>query len=361
VSYKPAQPYNALPKLPPKTDLATPAVLKKLVSASRALSELKGATSAGRLPNPNILIDTLTLQEARSSSEIENIITTQDELFKAAVSDREITDANTKEVLHYKDALWHGVQLIRKKPFLTTNLFIELVQRIKQNNAGIRSLPGTQLRHATTRRVIYTPPEGEQRIRDLLKNLEDYLHGDDKVDPLIKLAVMHYQFEAIHPFFDGNGRTGRILLVLYLLLENLLEVPCVYLSKYIMDNRSGYYTCLNKVTSEAQWEPWLLYMLDMIEQSARYGLARMLAIQELMSRFGADVRRTLPKLYSVELIDSLFRLPYCKRRFLSDAGIGNPKTAGNYLSQLEQSGFLKSEQVGKEKLYLNVALMRLLK
>ncbi|MBL7742030.1 MAG: Fic family protein [Chitinophagaceae bacterium] len=359
MKYDPLKPYNHLPDLPPKTDIETKAILKKIISASRSLSELKGAIK--NLPNPTLFIDTIQLQEAQASSAIENIITTQDELFRATVTDKKAENPATKEVIHYKDALWYGVQQIKKKPLLTTNLFIAIMRIIKENETGIRNLPGTQLKNPVTGKVVYTPPEGERIIRDKLKALEVFINTEDHIDPLVKLALIHYQFEAIHPFFDGNGRTGRIILLLYLELCGLMDMPALYLSSYILQHKNEYYTRLRGVTEKNDWQHWIMYMLDMTEVSAKKGRERIEKIEKQMQLMGTQVQKKLPKIYSKDLLEALFRLPYTKRNFLVEAGIGNVKTAGNYLMNLEEKGFLKSIVVGKEKLYLNARLMEILK
>lgn len=359
IKYNPKIPYNNLPLLPPNKDIESVAILKKVITASRALSELKGAIT--NLPNPTLFIDTINLQEARASSAIENIITTQDELFKASIADKKNENLATKEVIHYKDALWFGVEQIKEKPVLTTNLFISIMQIIKENKSGIRNAPGTQLKNPATNKVIYTPPEGENVIREKLKNLEDFIHAEDSIDPLVKMAIIHYQFEAIHPFFDGNGRTGRIILLLYLKFANLLDLPALYLSSYIIEHKNQYYTNLRKVTEEGNWEDWILYMLDMVEQTASRGRLQIAEIEKLMNKMGKEIQEVLPRIYSKDLMEQLFRLPYTKRNQLEKAGLGNLKTVGNYLKELEKKGFLKSEQVGKEKLYLNFRLLEVLK
>jgi Fic family protein len=350
-------PYNDLPLLPPKQELETIAVLRKTISASRALSKLNGAIT--NLPNPRLFLDTIHLQEAKASSEIENIITTNDDLYQAIVADKKFDNPAAKEVISYKEALWHGLEQLEKKPFITTNLCIEIVQRIKQNTSGIRTTPGTTLSN-TKGEVIYTPPSGESVIRDRLSNLEKFINEPSKLDPLIKMALMHYQFEAIHPFADGNGRTGRILLLLYLKLEKLLDVPAIYLSEYIINNKAAYYNKLRLVTEKEDWEGWILYMLDMIETTAQKGLERLEAITSLMEQLSEEIKTQLPKAYSRELVEILFRLPYTKRKHLIDEKLGTPKTVGNYLRDLEHAGFLKSVKVGKEKLYLNFRLMEIL-
>jgi Fic family protein len=357
--YNPELPYNDLPLLPPQAEIENITILKKTITASRALSELKGALT--NLPNPTLFIDTINLQEAQASSAIENIITTQDELFKASIAEKKNDNLATKEVMHYKDALWQGVELIEKRPILTTNLFVTLMQIIKENQSGIRNVLGTQLKNPITGKVVYTPPEGEQVIREKLKNLEDFIHANDTIDPLVKMAIIHYQFEAIHPFFDGNGRTGRIILLLYLKMTGLLDLPALYLSDYIIQHKDKYYTYLRKVTEEGNWENWILYMLDMVEQTASKGRIQIAAIENLMNEMGKEIQQKLPKVYSKDLMEELFRLPYTKRNQLEKAGLGNLKTVGNYLKELETKGFLKSEQVGKEKLYLNFKLLEVLK
>lgn len=351
------KPYNDLPLLPPNQDLETKEVLLKTISASRALSQLNGAII--NLPNPRLFLDTIHLQEAKASSEIENIITTNDELYKFAVAEKRLENPATKEVLSYKEALWLGLERLESKPFITTNLCIDIVQCIKRNSAGIRVTLGTTLANSYGE-VIYTPPTGENVLREKLANFEKFINQDDSLDPLIKLALMHYQFEAIHPFSDGNGRTGRILLLLYLKMERLLDIPAIYLSEYIIKNKTKYYKKLRGVTEKNDWENFILYMLDMIETTANNGLKRLELIIELMEKYSQKIKDTLPKVYSKDLIEILFKLPYTKRQFLINAGLGSAKTVGNYLILLEKYGFLKSTKVGKEKLYLNVKLYDLL-
>jgi Fic family protein len=350
-------PYNDLPLLPPKADIETKQILRKTISAGRALAQLNGTLL--NLPNPTLFLDTIYLQEAKASSEVENIITTNDELYKSLVADRKIENSATKEVLSYKEALWLGLDELKTKPFLTTNLCVKIVQCIKQNNASIRNTPGTTLSN-TQGEVIYTPPSGEQIIREKLANLEKFINEDETIDPLIKMAILHYQFEAIHPFSDGNGRTGRILLLLYLKLSGLLDTPAIFLSEYIIKNKIDYYRCLRDVTEKNEWEDYILYMLDMIEETANKGLKRLNKITVAMAETANEIKKKLPKVYSKDLIEILFRLPYTKRQHLIDENIGNLKTVGNYLIALEKNGFLKSEKLGKEKLYLNQKLLKIL-
>lgn len=352
-----SQPYNDLPLLPPKADLETKEILTKTIKASRALAQLNGAIR--NLPNPSLFLDTLHLQEAKASSEIENIITTNDDLYQAAVADKKFDNPATKEVISYKEAIWLGFQRLEKQPFITTNLCVELVQCIKQNTAGIRTTPGTTLSN-TKGEVIYTPPSGEHVIREKMANLESFINENDAIDPLIKMAVSHYQFEAIHPFSDGNGRTGRILLLLQLKLEQLLDVPALFLSEYIIEHKEKYYEGLKSITEKNDWSQFILYMLDMVETTAVKGLERLESIIQLMETTGQEIKEKLPKVYSKDLVEVLFKLPYTKRQNLIDINLGTPKTVGNYLIALEEKGFLKSVRVGKEKLYLNSSLMDVL-
>lgn len=358
MAYSPDLAYNELPLLPPEGELESKAILKKTIAASRALSELKGALT--NLPNPTLFIDTIQLQEAQASSAIENIITTHDELFKQSIANKKIDNPAVKEVLHYKNALWYGLERLKKTSVLSTNLFLKLVQLIKETNAGIRNAPGTHLKNPVTGKVVYTPPEGEKVIRQKLKNLEDFIHAEDEIDPLVKMAIIHYQFEAIHPFFDGNGRVGRIILLLYLKLSGLLDLPALFLSGYIKEHKAAYYKKLRAVTEKSDWQGWIIFMLDMIETTAKKDRQRIAEIERVMDRMGAEIQAKLPRIYSKDLMEVLFRLPYTKRQFLEEAGLGNLKTVGNYLRELEEAGFLKSEQLGKEKLYLNHQLLEIL-
>jgi Fic family protein len=356
-NFKSTIPYNDLPLLPPKKEFETKKILRKTITAGRALAQLNGTII--NLPNPTLFIDTIYLQEAKASSEVENILTTNDELYKSFVADRKIENSATKEVLSYKEALWLGLEELKAKPFITTNLCLKIVQCIKQNNAGIRVTPGTSL--ATNKgEVIYTPPTGEDIIREKLANLEKFINEENEIDPLIKMALLHYQFEAIHPFADGNGRTGRILLLLYLKLSGLLEIPAIYLSDYIIRNKSDYYKKLRGVTENEEWEDFIFYMLDMVEQTAIQGFERLKQIIKAMEEMTQEIKTKLPKIYSKDLVELLFRLPYTKRQNLIDEKIGNAKTVGNYLILLEKNGILESIRVGKEKLYLNKSLLQIL-
>jgi Fic family protein len=257
--------------------------------------------------------------------------------------------------------LWKGYNDLKNRPVLTTNLFIELVQTIKEHSGGIRRMPGTAVANAATGAVIYTPPEGETVIRDKLKNLEDFIHAEDGLDPLIKLALIHYQFEAIHPFADGNGRTGRIVNILFLVLNGLLDLPVLYLSKSIIEQKNDYYRLLRQVTEQGLWEPWILFMLKAVEDTAIFTRERTLAIRSLMNETMEKAREKLPtRVYSKELIETIFRQPYTKGQFLVDAGIAQRKTAAEYLKALENINILKPMKIGRETLYLNTELYDLL-
>ncbi len=352
-------PYNELPPLPPVEDVETKTVLKKAIEANRALAELKGQGET--IPNQAMLIDSLLLQEARASSEIENIVTTNDAVFKAFTAKTSKIDPQTKEVLRYREALWKGYERLKERPFLSTNLFIDIVQTIKENQAGVRATPGTTISNMRTNEVIYTPPTGESVIRDKLQALENFIHADDEIDPLIKLALIHYQFEAIHPFSDGNGRTGRIINILYLILEGLLDLPVLYLSKAIIEDKSEYYRMLREVTEKSNWEAWILYMLDAVAETAEFTRNRVRAIRELMDTTMDEAREKLPsRVYSKELIELIFRQPYCKIAFLVGTGIASRNVASNYLQELEKIGILEKSKVGKEVVYLNKPLYALL-
>jgi Fic family protein len=357
--FDPLKPHNDLPLLPPREDIETKAVLKKAISAGRALAELKGLGET--IPNQSILVNSIILQEAKASSEVENIITTNDALFRAFSAKTSQIDASTKEVLRYREALWEGFNALRERALITTNLFVRIVQTIRGNEAGIRNTPGTKVSNAATGEVIFTPPEGETVIRDKLENLEEYIHGQDTTDPLVKLAVIHYQFEAIHPFTDGNGRTGRIVNILYLVLEGLLDLPVLYLSKHIIEEKSEYYRLLRSVTAGGEWEPWIMYMLEAVEQTALHTREKILAIRDLMAEALQFAKENLPsRVYSKELIEILFHQPYTKGQFLVDAGIAERKTAASYLKEIENIGILQSRKIGKENLYLNVKLFEIL-
>lgn len=345
-------PYNDLPLLPPITELETKAVLKQAISANRVLANLRGL--AAKIPNQGLLINSIVLQEARLSSEIENIVTTNDELYRAAANGDGKTDPHTKEVLRYREALHFGFKALRERP-LNSNLFIELVQLIKQVDIGIRAIPGTALKNDLGE-VIYTPPVGEAVIRDKLANLEQFIHADDGLDPLVKMAVMHYQFEAIHPFPDGNGRTGRILNLLFLVEQQLLDIPVLFLSRYIITHRQEYYAGLRGVTESQDWERWVLFMLKAVESTAQQTFEQVNRILALMEEVRERVQREAENIYSKDLVEAIFMQPYTKIAFLVEAGIAKRQTASRYLQTLAAMGVLREEQVGREKYYINDAL-----
>ena len=345
-------PYNDLPLLPPITELETKAVLKQAISANRVLANLRGL--AAKIPNQGLLINSIVLQEARLSSEIENIVTTNDELYRAAANGDGKTDPHTKEVLRYREALHFGFKALRERP-LNSNLFIELVQLIKQVDIGIRAIPGTALKNDLGE-VIYTPPVGEAVIRDKLANLDQFIHADDGLDPLVKMAVMHYQFEAIHPFPDGNGRTGRILNLLFLVEQQLLDIPVLFLSRYIITHRQDYYAGLRGVTESQDWERWVLFMLKAVESTAQQTFEQVNRILALMEEVRELVQREAESIYSKDLVEAIFMQPYTKIAFLVEAGIAKRQTASRYLQTLAAMGILREEQVGREKYYINDAL-----
>ena len=350
---------QTLPMLPPAVELETKPVLKQLAKANRALAELKGY--ADTIPNKHILINAAMINESKDSSAIENIITTHDDLYKAMSSDVGGTPA-AKEVVNYRKALWHGYQLIKKHEMLTTNMMVEIQGLIENNRTGIRKLPGTVLRNDQTGETIYTPPSEESEIRKLLTNLEKYINtDDDTVDPLIKLAVIHYQFESIHPFYDGNGRTGRIVNILYLVLKELLDSPILYLSGYIIRNKAAYYSLFQHVRVSEDWEAWLLYMLQGIEEMSVETLKLVKSINAEVENMSTEIKSTLPKIYSRELIELLFHEFYTKSVYVQEGLRVTRKTAAGYLGSLEQHGFLVSEKIGKEKIYLNRRLYDLIK
>lgn len=357
--YKKDVPYNDLPLLPPMAEIENVEVLKKTIKANRALAKLVG--SSKQLPNQSMLINSIVLQEAKLSSEIENIVTTNDELYKAFSADGNSVEPDTKEVLHYQEALWYGYNFVKEKGFLSTNLFVKLYNIVKETDAGVRNTTGTKITSHKTKEIIYTPPEGEDVIRQKLKNLEDFINTDDELDPLIKMAIMHYQFEAIHPFADGNGRTGRILNILYLVNQQYLELPIIYLSKFIIENKGDYYNGLRQITEGQKWHTWIIYMLDAVEQTAMYTQSKIDSIVNLMKETGDRMHKVLPDFYSKDLLETIFQQPYCKRKFLENAGIVKVKTAGTYLSKLEEAGFLYGRKIGKEKLYINKPLFDILK
>lgn len=346
-------------KLPHDQSLESKIVLKKMVSANRALAELKG--TARSIPNQNILINALALQEAKDSSEIENIVTTHDELYRASVSTTNISH-EAKEVQRYREALHRGFSLVKDNELLLKKHIIEIQQVLEENEAGIRTQSGTMLKNDKTGEVIYMPPQNHQDIQDLMDNLEKYINDPeiDDYDPLVKMAIIHYQFESIHPFYDGNGRTGRIINILYLMLNGLLDVPVLYLSSYIIRTKDDYYRLLDEVRTQNSWEEWILYLLEGVDQTARAGIKLIEEIISLMNEMKHSLREKLPKIYSKDLLELLFKHPYTKIAFLvEELGITR-KTATSYLRSIEKIGILESLKIGREVYFINKNLFRLL-
>jgi len=358
MSLDPKLPYNDLPLLPPPGELETKRVLKLCVAANKALAELKGAGDL--IPNQSVLINAIPLQEAKLSSEIENIVTTQDALFHAALDENRTTDLATKEVLRYRTALSRGFEVVRSEPF-RLNLFEELCSILRDEKVKFRSSDGVYIGNPAAKTITYTPPVGAAIMRAKLRNLEEFILGDDDLDPLVRMAVAHYQFEAIHPFEDGNGRTGRILNILYLIHAGLLRIPVLYLSRHLIQHKAEYYRLLRGVTERGEWEAWLLFILTGVEETADWTTGRILAIRDLFEQTLARCRAKLPaKVYSKELVEQVFAQPYCKIQFLVDAGIAQRQTASEYLQELEKLGILKGEKQGREVIYKHPALLKVL-
>lgn len=335
-----------LPKLPVKKELESKKVLKKVVSSNRALAELKGV--AETIPNQSILINALALQEAKDSSEIENIVTTHDELYRASVSSTNISN-QAKEVQRYKDALYKGFALIKEHKLLLKKHIVEIQKVLENNDAGIRTQSGI--------------PQNYEDIQNLMANLEQYINTPslDEHDSLTKMAIIHYQFESIHPFYDGNGRTGRIINILFLILNNLLDLPILYLSSYIIANKNDYYRLLNEVRTKDNWEEWILYILDGVEVTAKNTISIIKEINSLMKITKAQLSENLPKIYSKDLLELLFMHPYTKINFLVDKLDVTRKTAGVYLREIEKLGILESIRVGREVYFINKKLFEILK
>lgn len=358
MSFDSKQPYNDLPLLPPPVDLETKLVLKKCISANKALAELKGAGDL--IPNQAVLINAIPLQEAKLSSEIENIVTTQDALFQAALDESRVTDPATKEVLRYRAALRRGFEAVQAGPFYLT-LLEELCGVLRDEEVTFRDDEGVFLSNRAAKNVVYTPPVGAAVMREKLANLEEFLLTKDDLDPLVRMAMAHYQFEAIHPFTDGNGRTGRILNIIYLIHAGLLRIPVLYLSRHLIQNKPDYYSLLRGVTERGEWEPWLLFILTGVEETAAWTTDRILAIRDLFDTTVALCRTKLPsKIYSKELVELIFTQPYSKIQFLVDAGIAQRQTASEYLQELEKLGILQREKRGREVLYKHPALLKVL-
>jgi Fic family protein len=354
--WRPDQPFDRIPLLPPPSDLETKAILKHCIKARAAVAELKQA--AELIPNQAVLIKTLPLLEAQASSEIENIVTSADRLFQFRAGD-ENADPATKEALRYSQALLEGYQTLKDRP-LSTGTAEKICSTIKGTEMRVRRVPGTTLANARTGEVVYTPPVGEEHLRSLLANWERFIHGSEEIDPLIRMAVMHYQFEAIHPFTDGNGRTGRVLNSLFLIEAGLLTLPILYLSRYIIHHRSDYYRLLIGVTRDEAWEPWILYFLKGVEETAVWTQRKIEAMRKLALNTAEYFRKALPKIYSRELVDLLFEQPYCRIQNLTQAGLAERHAASRYLKSLVGIGILEERVVGRERLFVNSRLLKLL-
>lgn len=345
--------------LPLAFDVETKKVLKKVVEAGQYLAELKG--TARTIPNEAILINALVLQEAKDSSAIENIITTHDEIFKAELFADQVQSWETKEVISYATALKHGFKLVQENGFLSTKFICEIQATLEDNKAGFRKLPGTAIKNTLTGEVLHTPPQDYDTIVSLMSNLEKYINdnGLEDVNPLIKMAIIHFQFESIHPFYDGNGRTGRIINILYLSLNGLLELPILYLSRYIIQHKPDYYRLLQQVRDTGNWEEWILFMLDSISQTAKGTIELINDIRLLMDEYRLAIRDQLPKIYSKDLLETLFKHPYTKIEHIENDLQVSYLTARTYLDKLAATGFLDKQKLGKSNFYINLGLLNL--
>ena len=357
MSYDRAKPYNDLPLLPPKADIESKQILRGCISAMSALSALK---QAGELiPNQSVLINTIPLLEAQVSSEIENIVTTTDRLFQFASGNAQQADPATKETLRYRQALYQGCQLIMERPVCTTTA-TEVCTMIRNVQVSVRKAPGTALANPATGETVYTPPVGEDVIREKLTNWEGFVNTNRDIQPLVRMAVMHYQFEAIHPFTDGNGRTGRILNIMFLIQEGLLETPILYLSRFFINHKDRHYSLLLEVTEEGNWQQWILYVLQAAEETAKWTTAKIKAVQDLFTHTCDYVRQELPKIYSREFVETIFEQPYCRIKNVVERKIAKRQTASVYLKRLVDIGVLRELTAGKEKLYIHPKFLQLL-
>ncbi|MBS0623283.1 MAG: Fic family protein [Verrucomicrobia bacterium] len=356
--FHPEHPFNDIPLLPPQIILETHSVLKACVEANKELAKLKMAERL--IPNQSVLINSIPLLESQASSAIENIVTTTDELFEHAEGHLSTVSSATKETLRYRQALYQGYLSLKTRP-LSIATVCDICSTIREVDTQVRTLPGTTLMSESSRKKIYTPPEGEALLRQLLTNWQNYLHQNDGIDPLIKLAVQHYQFEAIHPFSDGNGRTGRIVNLLYLIDQGLLDTPILYLSGYIIDHKSQYYEKLLKVTSEGSWIEWVLYFLKAISATSKWTSEKILSIQTLIEESREFIKLKIPSMYSRDLVELLFIQPYVRIPNLIEMGIAKRDTASKYLKVLAEIGFLREIKRGRDKLFINHRFLNLLK
>lgn len=342
-------------KLPFKDLVVTDKINNQLLKTSRALAELKGYSN--NIPNKEILLNAIIINEAKDSSEIENIVTTHDKIYKTLTNSYNNNEA--KEVVNYKDALYSGFNQIIKDGYINTNTLVNIQSIIESSNEGIRKYPGTNLINPNTNQIIYTPPQSEDEIRDYLKNLEDFINNpDDNIDPLIKLVLIHYQFEMIHPFYDGNGRTGRILNILYLVLTNLLDSPILYLSRFINKNKSDYYKSFQKIEKDNNYEDFIIYILKGIEITSFETMRLIMDIEYEMNQYKKEMIEKVPKIYSEELLNTLFYEVYTKGKDIEKACNVTRLTAASYLKQLESIGLLESEKIGRDRIYKNIRLIK---
>ncbi|NOY62615.1 MAG: Fic family protein [Gammaproteobacteria bacterium] len=347
---------SQIKQLPFEDELETKVVLKKLILAHQALAELKGV--AASMPNQSILISTLSLQEAKDSSEIENIITTHDDIYRSDSANSHFITLAAKEVYNYAAALRDGFEQVKSSGLLTVNDILEIQAGIEKNRAGFRKLPGTALKNEQTGETVYTPPQHPDEIAALMTNLEQVINEPELCDwdPLIKMAVIHHQFESIHPFYDGNGRTGRVINILYLVQQGLLDTPVLYLSRYINQHKSDYYRLLQATRNTGEWSGWLLFMLEGVVQTARQTTVLVQDIKAMMQDYKHRLRSKLPKIYSQDLINNLFRHPYTKIEFVSTELQVTRQTAARYLDEVVALGLLSKHKLGKENFYLNDTL-----
>ena len=356
--FDPKKPHNELPELPPPADLIeSNEILKKCINARVALAELKQA--AELIPNAAVLVNALPLLEAQASSEIENIVTTTDKLFEFVEMADDKADAATKEALRYRTALFEGTKMVRRG-MLTIDMAIQICSMIKNLELDLRVDSGTTLTNRKTREAIYTPPVGQKLIHGKLENWADFMHKKTDIDPLVRMAVQHYQFEAIHPFTDGNGRTGRIINILFLVEQGLLDTPILYLSRYIIQNKSDYYRFLMNVTHKQAWGDWIMFMLNGVEETCTWTTEKIKAIRELMQHTSQYVQQQCPKIYSWEFVEALFKQPYCRINNLVSTGIAKRQTASVYLKQLCDIGVLKELKSGRETLFVHPKYIELL-